>query len=326
MSRAGAHAVGGEANKSIVTPPKLFKREFVRPKYRRKADATRPPVVAPALARPVVGGYASAGLVAWVVTAKYLDHQPLFRQEQMFKRWGAEISRQTMMEWIHQAANWGELIYKLMRKKLLEGSYIQVDETPIRYHDPSAKKGHTEQGYFWSLSAPRGDVVFEWQETRRHACLNELIGEDYRGLLQADGYAAYPAYEREHEGVTWVACWAHARRKFYEAREEAPAQADFVLELIGSLYADERRWDETGLAEPAQRAALRQAEWTPRLNWLRRAALGLRIRTCCPSRGSAWLANICSTNGSRWWPICSTGKPVSTTTRRKIPSAPLSSA
>jgi len=111
-----------------VTPPKLFKREFVRPKYRRKADATRPPVVAPALARPVVGGYASAGLVAWVVTAKYLDHQPLFRQEQMFKRWGAEISRQTMMEWIHQAANWGELIFKLMRKKLLEGSYIQVDD------------------------------------------------------------------------------------------------------------------------------------------------------------------------------------------------------
>jgi transposase len=259
-----------------VTPPKLFKREFVRPKYRPKADTSRPPVVAPAPARPVAGGYASAGLLAWVVTAKYLDHQPLFRQEQMFRRWGAEISRQTMVEWIAQAAQWGEVIYKRMREKLLRGDYIQVDETPIRYHDPTAKKGHTEQGYFWSLSAPEGDVVFEWQETRRHACLAELIGEDYRGILQADGYEAYPAYAREREHVTWVACWAHARRKFYEAREESPAQAGFVVELIGSLYADERRWDEAGINEPAARAKLRQTEWAARLKWLRYAALGLR--------------------------------------------------
>lgn len=117
--------------------------------------------------------------------------------------------------------------------------------------------------------------MFDWQETRRHACLAELIGEDYRGILQADGYEAYPAYARTHEGVTWVACWAHARRKFYEAREEAPAQADFVLELIGGLYADERRWDETGVSA-TDRAGLRKTEWTPRLAWLRRAALGLR--------------------------------------------------
>ncbi len=102
-----------------VTPPKLFKREFVRPKYRRKADASRPPVVAPAPARVANGGYVSAGLMAWVVVAKYLDHQPLFRQEQQFARWGAEISRQTMVEWICQAANWTEPIYKLMRQKLL---------------------------------------------------------------------------------------------------------------------------------------------------------------------------------------------------------------
>ncbi len=258
-----------------VVPPKLFKREFVRPKYRRKGDASRPPLVAPALVRPVAGGYASAGLVAWVVTAKYLDHQPLFRQEQMFKRWGAEIPRQTMVEWIAQAANWGELITKRMREKLLGGSYIQVDETPIRYHDPTVKKGQTQQGYFWSLSAPGGDVVFQWQQTRKHACLTELIGEDYGGILQADGYEAYPAYARARDGVTWVACWAHARRKFYEARQEAPAQADFVLELIGGLYADERRWDQTAVTAQ-ERAALRKAEWTPRLNWLKRAALGLR--------------------------------------------------
>jgi transposase len=281
-----------------ITPPRLFKREFVRPKYRRKDEPSRPPVVAPAPARAVAGGYASAGLVAWVVTAKYCDHAPLFRQEQQFARWGVEISRQTMVEWIAQAAHWSELIYKRIREKLLKSGYVQVDETPIRYHDPGAKKGRTEQGYFWSLSAPGGDVVFEWQETRRHACLAELIGENYRGILQADGYEAYPAYAREREDVTWVACWAHARRKFYEAREEAPAQADFVLELIAGLYADERRWDEAGVAA-AQRASLRKAEWTPRLAWLKRATSGLRQDVLPKSR----LGLACQYLLNQWEPL-----------------------
>ncbi len=267
-----------------VTPPKLFKREFIRPKYRRKDDASRPPVVAFAPARPVMGGYASAGLIAWIVVAKYVDHLPLFRQEQMFKRWGAEISRQTMMEWIAQAANWGEVIYKLMREELLRGNYIQVDETPIRYHDPSAKKGETKQGYFWSLSAPGGDVVFQWQETRRHACLTELIGENYQGVLQADGYEAYPAYARAHKGVEWVACWAHARRKFFDALEESPQRAGFVLRLIGSLYADERQWDELGATGPDLRSALRIGRWTDRLRLLHRVATRLHEKVLPKSR------------------------------------------
>lgn len=282
-----------------VTPPKLFKREFVRPKYRRKADTSRPPVVAPAPTRAATGGYASAGLIAWVVIAKYLDHQPLFRQEQQFTRWGVAISRQTMVEWIYLAANWAEPIYKLIRKKLLASGYVQVDETPIHYLDPSAKKGHCEQGYFWSLSAPRGDVYFAWQETRRHGGLTELIGDNFEGILQSDAYNAYPAYERAHPGMTWVACWAHARRYFFEARSEAPAQVDFVLELIGSLYADERRWDEAKVAE-AERAALRQAEWTPRLTWLKRAAEGLcqdvleqsRLGKACQYLLNQWAALI----------------------------------
>lgn len=259
-----------------IIPPTLYKREFVRPKYRRKDDAARPPVLAPAPLRPVVGGYASAGLVAWVVIAKYLDHQPLFRQEQMFQRWGASISRQTMVEWICQAANWAEPVYKRMRQRLLERGYIQVDETPIRYHDPTCAKGQTQQGYFWSLSAPGGDVVFQWQETRRHACLTELIGDDYKGVLQADGYEAYPAYARAHEGVTWVACWAHARRKFHDALEESLQRAGFILRLIGGFYADERRWDQAGASGPGLRSALRTGQWTDRLRLLRRVATRLR--------------------------------------------------
>ena len=91
-----------------ITPPQLYKREIVRPKYRAKADRSQPPVLAPAPARPVPGGYASAGLLAWVVTSKYLDHLPLFRQEQMLGRWGAAIPRQTLCDWVRIASEWLE--------------------------------------------------------------------------------------------------------------------------------------------------------------------------------------------------------------------------
>ncbi len=71
-----------------VVPPKLVKREIVRPKYRHRLDRNRPPVLAAVPARVVPGGYASAGLIAWIVISKYVDHLPLYRQEQMSERWG----------------------------------------------------------------------------------------------------------------------------------------------------------------------------------------------------------------------------------------------
>ncbi len=97
-----------------VVPPKLFKREFIRPKFRHRLDRSRPPLLAPAPARPVAGGYASAGLLAWIALSKYVDHQPLYRLEQMSRRWGAAISRQSMADWIGLTAQWLEPIYRRM--------------------------------------------------------------------------------------------------------------------------------------------------------------------------------------------------------------------
>lgn len=98
-----------------ITPPRLSRREIVRQKYQAKADRPQATVLAPpAPARVVPGGYASAGLLAWVVIAKYLDHLPLHRQEQMLARWGAAIPRSTLCDWIRIAADWLETIYKAM--------------------------------------------------------------------------------------------------------------------------------------------------------------------------------------------------------------------
>ena len=269
-----------------VVPPQLFKREIIRPKYRVKADRTQPPVVAPAPARVVQGGYASAGLLAWVALSKYVDHLPLYRLEQMSARWGAQISRQTMADWIRMTADCLEPLYKHMCRELLAGGYIQADETPIKCNDPDEKRGGTSQGYLWVISRPGSDVVFDWRLSRRHGELTTLLTDDYKGVLQSDAYEAYASYAREHPAVSWVGCWAHARRKFFEARDEKPKIVRVALKLIGRLYAWERVWDEAGITAAKKRAALRAEHFVRPLRWLRALANGLLERkTVLPASG-----------------------------------------
>lgn len=81
--------------------------------------------------------------------------------------------------------------------------------------------GGTTEGWLWVISRPGEDVVFDWRLSRRHGELTSLI-EGYRGLLQSDGYGAYEAYVRDHAEVTWLCCWAHARRKFLKPSVNGP--------------------------------------------------------------------------------------------------------
>jgi transposase len=277
-----------------VTPPKLFKREIIRPKYRHRLDRVRAPLVAPAPARPVAGGYASAGLLAWITLSKYVDHQPLYRLEQMSQRWGARITRQTMSDWVGLTAQWLEPIYRKMHQGLLASGYVQADETPVRCNDPDEKRGGTTQGWLWVVSRP--DVVFDWRLSRRHGELTSLLGE-YRGVLQSDAYEAYAAFARERAGVEWVGCWAHARRKFFEAVSERPRTAERILQLIARLYRLERQWDEANVGD--QRAALRQQYFARPLHWLHKIALALRSRAL-PRSG---LGQACTYLLNQWEPL-----------------------
>jgi len=278
-----------------IVPPRLFKREIVRPKYRHVTDRSLPPVVAPAPARLVAGGHASAGLVAWVLLGKYVDHLPLYRQERMAERWGARIPRQSLCDWVALAARGLEPIYRLMREDLLQGGYVQADETPVRCHDPDEKRGGTTQGWLWVISRPGADVVFDWRLSRRHGELTTLL-QGYRGILQSDGYEAYPALARTHEGIRWVGCWAHARRKFVDAQAESPQATRVVLRLIAKLYRFERQWDE---ARVEARAALRAVHFARTLRWLRHLAQTLRERVLPKSL----LGKACDYLLAHWEPL-----------------------
>ena len=277
-----------------IVQPQLFKRLIVRPKYRHLLDRSRPPLVAPAMKRPVVGGYASAGLMAYVVVSKYAHHLPLFRQEQMSVRWGAKLSRKSMADWVGVVGERLEPICLRMKKRLIDGPYLQADESPVKCQDPDAPSGKTSTGYLWAISRPGGDVVFEWRMSRRHEEADSLLA-GFSGILQADGYQAYSNFAEANKQVVRVGCFAHARRYFHEALPTAPVAAGFMLRLIGHLYHMENEWDERKV-EPGLRAHLRQRDFELTLRLLRKAALMLVRR----SRPTSPLGEACTYLLNQW--------------------------
>lgn len=226
---------------------KVIRRRIVRPKYKRRAPEAVP-FTAPLPPRVVPGGLPAAGLVAFLLVAKYVDHLPLYRLEKSFKqRYGVKLPRQRMCDWIGYAIeNWLLVIYHSIRQGLLKGNYLQVDETPIRYLDPDGK-GHSGRGYLWAYGRPGGDLCFDWSLGRGKAAA-EAIVHDFSGLLQSDGYAVYDSVCASRP-ITQLGCWAHARRKFYQAYDTEEEGAVHYLVLIRDLYAIEADLPEEAIAE-----------------------------------------------------------------------------
>ena len=265
--------IGEEVTTELdVTLAKFYRRVIIRPKYRLKEDKSAAPVVAAAPARPVTG-YASAGLIAWVLINKYVLHLPLYRQEKDSARHGVRISRQSMAEWVEAGSGWLEIIYKRMLEKLKAGDYVQCDETPIKCQDPDVE-GKTVQGWLWVISRPGGDVVFRWRMSREYRHAFELL-QGFKGLLQSDGFAAYCAQVKAGEGIVHLGCWVHARRYFHKALEESPRRAGLMIRAIGHLYHWESLWDKRGVG-PRMRSALRHAHFGLTLKWIKRLAIKLK--------------------------------------------------
>jgi transposase len=275
--------IGEEITQELdVVPPKYFRRRFIRRKYVSRIDRSLAPVIAALPPRLIVGGYASIGLVTDIAVKKYLDHLPLYRQEQILKmRYGIEISRKTMCDWMEQLAWWLKPIYQHVGLELRQDDYLQIDETPIRYCQ--AEGGGSGQGYLWVYHRPGGGVLFEWHTGRGAECLDAML-EDFGGTVQTDGYGAYESYVKKRrkqiaEGadkraIVPAACWAHARRKFNEALTECPGQAGWLMRQIQHLYRIEAQLREAG-AGPALREAVRSSQ---SMMVLRRIEKALRLK------------------------------------------------
>jgi transposase len=233
--------IGQEVSRQLdYQPGKFFWQETVRPKYVRRDQRALPPVIAPAPERVAEHSLAAPGLLAQLLVSKYCDHLPFYRQEQIFwQRHGVYIARQQMVQWTAQSVRLLSGISDCLKRQLRRSPYVQVDETPVRYQDPSLR-GRCGQGYLWTALVPGQCVVYEWHTSRAAACLDSLLGSGFVGKLQCDGYSAYPAFAKGKGAVDLLGCWAHARRGFFEAQAQAPRVAGWILNQIGLLY----RWEE----------------------------------------------------------------------------------
>jgi transposase len=248
--------IGEEVTEELdVVPTRYFRRRIIRRKFKSKVNRDRPPLIAPLTPRVIEGSYASAGLLTDILLKKYVDHLPLYRQEQILRtRHGIELSRKTMCDWVRVAADWLMPIYNHIREDLRASAYLQVDETAVRYC--LSEGGGSGQGYLWVYHRPGGEVLYEWHTSRATAALDNML-DVFSGTVQCDGYSVYSSYAKGRDGIQLAACWAHARRKFHEARDECPAQAGWILNQIGHLYRIEQRLRGQG---PELRQAIRGSQ------------------------------------------------------------------
>ena len=236
-------------------PGRLFRHVIVRPRYVRREEFA----IAPLPAQPIDKGMVGAGLLAWLLMSKYTDHLPLYRLAAMLQRQhGVEIPRNTLASWVEQAADLLSPIYRAMKAKLRKRTYLQVDETPIRYLDPE-EPGASQQGYFWVYHDPGEEVLFQWSPGRAHDSPKEFLG-DFQGIIQCDGFSAYTALVNARGGLVALAhCWAHVRRAIREASSESPRLAAWFLGQIQAMYAIEKALKKLK-AGPALRAAVRSSQ------------------------------------------------------------------
>ncbi len=257
-------------------PARFLRRRTIRKKYvhRVKLDA---PVIAPLPERLQDRSLPAPGLLAHILVAKYCDHLPLYRQEQIFaRRHQVHLPRQTLARWVELAADWLQPIYEQIRTGVMAGGYVQVDETPVNYLEPG--HGRDETRLLLDGRLPQRRLFFRWETSRATACLNQVVPPTFTGTVQSDGYPAYRAFVNgRSEAITLAGCWAHVRRKFYEAGETAPQMSGWLLRQIQHLYRVEASLREHR-AGPRLRAAVRASHSRPIIERLEKVLLRLKAR------------------------------------------------
>ena len=182
--------------------------------------APRPP-------SPIARGLAAPGLLAHLIVSKFCDHLPLYRCERMLGRFGVLLSRSTLCDWLAQCAGLLRPLWELLKDRVLQSRVIQTDDTPVRVQAQAAMAAH--QGRLWVQvgDADHPGLVYLYSPNREGQWPQTFL-KGYTGFLQADAYTGYDALFATG-AVVEVGCWAHARRKFFDAQKTEPEGALYAL-------------------------------------------------------------------------------------------------
>jgi len=264
------HEMSTEVRCELHMLPVQFKQvKHVRSVYgcrQCEQTGTKAKIVTAPMPEPAFpGSIASPSLVAHIISQKYVEAMPLYRQEKAFERQGIEISRQNMANWVVKGAeNWLSPIYDSLKTELVKQDILHADETVLQVLNEPGRAA-TTKSYMWLYLTGRDGppiVLYDYRTTRANKHPQNFLA-DFNGYLHVDGYSGY----NNLTGVTLIGCWAHARRKFDEALKVLPPEkkdsdvpAKEGLDYINRLFKLEREMKELTADE---RHRLRQKKSRP---------------------------------------------------------------
>ena len=255
--------IGEEVSEQLdIIPPQIQVIKHVRPKYVCKkcegVAADEPAVsIAPLPEQMIPKSIATPGLLAWSLTGKFVDGLPFYRIEHILKRYGVEVSRQTLCCWAVKVAELCQPLLNLMAEAILTGFQINADETTLQVLQEPGREA-TSRSYMWLFrggSEQRPVILYQYRESRSGQVAQEFL-KNYAGYVQTDGYLGYDVLE-QISGITHLGCWAHVRRKFVEMVNAAGKDQDgkkktgsgeVALDYIGKLYLIEKECAERKLS------------------------------------------------------------------------------
>lgn len=204
-----------------------------------KCDCKANIAIADKPGQPIDKGLPGPGLLAHIITSKLGDHLPLYRLEKIFDRAGVSVARSTMCAWMMACGDRVRPLVELMKSRVKQGKVIHTDDTTVKVQDAS-RKGTCRTGRVWCYLGDQSNPydVFDFSPDRKREHPQKFL-DDFAGYLQADAYGGYDGIYVKGD-VVEVACWAHARRKFFDAKETDGRRAAEMLRFVGRLYRIER--------------------------------------------------------------------------------------
>jgi hypothetical protein len=257
----------------VLVPKQMYIRRIIRHKFvlKSRLQVENPDRQAFEIAElppaPLHKCMADASLLADIIISKYHYHLPFYRVIETYKELGVSISPSTINDWYKAVVGKLKSVYDLLRAQILSCDYVQVDESTLPVIDNEAHRA--VKGYVWSVvDVMAEDRFFFYEHGSRSTRVAMGLLKDFKGAIQSDGYIVYEHFEGM-EGKKLLGCWAHARRKFFEARKENEKLANEALFYIGKLYDVEREADEMDEADEKpnyeRRKSLRQEKAYPEI-------------------------------------------------------------
>jgi len=248
--------IGEEISEQLdIIPAKIQVIRHIRYKYVCKGcegvEAEEPAVkIAPAPKQMIPKSIATSGLLAHVLTSKFVDALPFYRQEKQFSRIGVEIPRSTMCGWAIKVAERSMPLLEFFHRDILSGPLINVDETTVQVMKEPGRS-NTTKSYMWVFRG--GDpeapaLLYQYHPTRSGSVASGFL-KDYKGYVQTDGYSGYDFLDHK-PGIIHVGCWTHARRNFVyvvksvqkgKSLKGKKGRAEEAIEYIRKIYAIEKK-------------------------------------------------------------------------------------